>query len=595
MISESLHGSNRLIRKTILRMFPGSFAATLTINIALMVDTLLAGGLIGQQAIAAVAIGAPAIGIFQALTQTIVHGAAVEIAIHAGRGHQDQIRKTFSLGMVTAVILGLGFLLVCLGLADGLAMAFGGAGNPAVAAQAALYLRASSVCIVMGSVNTLLSKIFALYGYQKAVFLSAFVAMAGNVVFSTLYINLLPAELAIAGLGMGTWSGGFLAVVVALTVIKVKKIPVSFSLKGLQLKGIPSLFRHGIASSGNNLADGMVSGVVNNIIVTGFGGDTLALSVYTAVKGVVTFAMASVQGTVLSAAPLFGILFGARDKNGIYRTVRESLKVGMLAWVCWSAVIYALSPLLAGFYGMQGNSYFFPGLLLSLLLLPLRLIVNTMAQLFESTGKTGMGMLYSIIPDSLIYPLVLAALLPPLGYTGIWIAYGANAVPFLAVLYLLFSARHKTFRLSMDRLLCLDRSIRDHVPMLDISIRSSNTDVTGISRQVHEFLLEQKASGRTAYMTALCLEELAADFVAHTLLSGEKTGEQTLMDIKVYSEEDTLDIIIRNAAKPYNPLVFELDENTFAKAGVKLAQKLSRRIDYNYVYKLNIVHIVVDK
>ena len=204
-------------------------------------------------------------------------------------------------------------------------------------------------------------------------------------------------------------------------------------------------------------------------------------------------------------------------------------------------------------------------------------------------------MLYSIIPDSLIYPLMLAALLPSLGYTGIWLAYGANAVPFMVGLYLLRSARHKTFRLSMDRLLCLDRSIRDHVPMLDISIRTSNTDVTGISRQVHEFLLEQKASGRTAYMTALCLEELATDFVAHTLLSGEKTGEQTLMDIKVYSEEDTLDIVIRNAAKPYNPLVFELDENTFAKAGVKLAQKLSRSITYNYVYKMNIVHIVVDK
>ena len=65
MIAQSLHGNNRLIRKTIWRMYPSSFAANLTVNIALMVDTLLAGFLLGQQAIAAVAIGLPAIGIFR--------------------------------------------------------------------------------------------------------------------------------------------------------------------------------------------------------------------------------------------------------------------------------------------------------------------------------------------------------------------------------------------------------------------------------------------------------------------------------------------------------------------------------------------------
>lgn len=81
MITAPLHENNRLIRKTIVRMFPSSFAANLTISIALMVDTLLAGALLGQQAIAAVAIGLPAIGIFQALTQTIVSGAAVKLTI----------------------------------------------------------------------------------------------------------------------------------------------------------------------------------------------------------------------------------------------------------------------------------------------------------------------------------------------------------------------------------------------------------------------------------------------------------------------------------------------------------------------------------
>ena len=56
MLSPSMTKNNRLIRKTIAKMYPSSFAFVLTGGIALMVDTLLAGKLLGEQAIAAVAI-----------------------------------------------------------------------------------------------------------------------------------------------------------------------------------------------------------------------------------------------------------------------------------------------------------------------------------------------------------------------------------------------------------------------------------------------------------------------------------------------------------------------------------------------------------
>jgi len=595
MITASLHENNRLIRKTIVKMFPSSFAANLTISIALMVDTLLAGALLGQQAIAAVAIGLPAIGIFQALTQTLVSGAAVKLAVCAGRGDQRRLNKTYSIGMASTVVLGLLFIAVCLSLADSLTRIFGGAGNPAVAMQAALYLRASSVCILMGSLNNYLGRVLALYGYQKNVFISSFIAMAGNIVFSILYIRLLPAHLAIAGLGIGTWTGGMLACISSFLAVKSHKIPLRPRLKDANIKEIQEILRLGIPTSGNNLADGVVSGLINNIIVMGFGGDTAALSVYTAVKGVVSFAITAVLGTTTSTATLFGLLYGARDKNGFLRTFREGIWVGLTASVVWCGVIVTALPLLERFYGMADNPYFRSGVYCCLLFVPLCLITRLMIQVFETTGKTAMGLLYSIVPDSVIYPIMLAILLPVLGYNGIWLAYSANVLPFGIALYLVRSLKNRTVRLTPERMLCLDESIRDNVPMMDISIRSSNTDVTGISRQVHEFLERENVSKRTAYMTALCLEELAADFVSHTQLENSKNAERTIMDIKLFSDPDTLRVVIRNAAAAYNPLNFELDDTTFSKVGVKLAQKVARKIDYSYVYKMNIVTIDVDK
>ena len=260
----------------------------------------------------------------------------------------------------------------------------------------------------------------------------------------------------------------------------------------------------------------------------------------------------------------------------------------------WGGIIYLLLPLLAQFYGMEANPYFRTGVIVGLVCLLLLLVMFVFTQAFESTEKAGMGLLYSCVPDSVIYPVMLALLLPVMGHNAIWIAFKLNALPFLLVLYLIRSIRQKNPRLSMDRLLMLDESIRDHVPMLDISIRADNTDVTGISSQIHRFLLEENASERTAYRTALCLEELAADFVAHTMQEGGKAAERDIMDIKLFADGDVLQIIIRNIASRYNPLNFELDDQTFAKVGVKMVQKIARRIDYNYVYRMSIVTIELE-
>ena len=117
-------------------------------------------------------------------------------------------------------------------------------------------------------------------------------------------------------------------------------------MKDFDGKALVRIFRVGIPSSGNSLADAVAAGLVNNIIVTGFGGDTTALSVYTAVKAVDTFGKAAAQSAATSAAPLYGILYGSRDKNGVVRAMRESVKVGVAAVVVWCALLFTMVPAL---------------------------------------------------------------------------------------------------------------------------------------------------------------------------------------------------------------------------------------------------------
>lgn len=593
MIASNLHGSNRLIQKSITRVFPACFAATLAASVSLMMDSLLAGSLIGALSIAAVAIGNPVINILKALVQTISCGAAVQITVNTGRGDQKEINRAYSMGVFGTLALGVVAMLVCLTAAAPLVQLFGGAADAEAARQAALYIVTCSVSIVFSSVNYYMGKVLAVYGCQKQVFLNALVSVAGNLVFSVLFVKLLPTEYGIAGLGIGTSIATVICCFVSFTIVRVKKLPLRLSLKELRVKDAAEAIRLGVPSSGNNLADGIVSGIVNNIILAGFGGATTPLAVYTAVKAVFSFAQATCVGTAMATGPLFGLLYGARDKTGLCRTLREGYKVGLIFTVGWCAALAALLPLFARFYGMEGNGVMRTGVLVCMAFSPVLLALRIMTQLFESTGKVTMGIAYSVIPDSVIYPLMLLVLMPRLGYTGIWLSLGGNGILFLLLMYLVRSLKNRTTKMSLDRMLCLDETIRDNVPKLDISIMATTEDTTAFLEQVHGFLKQEQVSERCAYITALCLEELAVDFVEHTQERQSKKGE--IVDIKLFSDEDTLRLVIRNASTPYDPLQFDREAENEHKIGIKLAQEFAQRIDYTYVFSLNIVTIDIAK
>lgn len=597
MKNNHLLSSNRLIRKSVMRMFPVCFAASICGTMSLLVDSLLAGSMISQLAIAAVAIGNPVTGVFRALIQSFSSGASARLTIQIGRGNREGSNRAYSLGLIATLTSGIFFVLLTLATADLLVLLFGGSTNVEAASLAALYLRSCSPMIVGSALNLYLMNVLNIYGFQRETFFISVCGAVSNTLLSILFVKMLPAAYAIAGLGLGTTAGSLLQSLLCLLMIRIRRVPQKLKFYRFKFAELLDLLKLGFPTCSNNLVDGLITAAVNNIILAGFKGNAIALSVYAAVKGVFGFAQVPAATTVLSSPPLLGLLYGARDKNGIKRTLRETYKIALLFSVIWCGMLIALLPVLLKFYGIAGNPTLSAtvrgGVFTTMLFIPVVLLLRIMTTLFESTEKFSMALAYSIIPDSVIYPLLLMALLPILQYTGIWLAFGANGIVFLIALYLLRSLKNKTLRMNTDRILCLDESVRDNVPRMDISIRSISEDVSAISTQAHRFLIDEGASERTAYMASLCMEELAADFAAHS--SEKKHGDQEIMDVKLFSDADRIRIIIRNADKPYNPLDFDLDDTTFAKVGVKMAQKVAQRIEYAYVYRLNIITIDLAK
>ena len=308
------------------------------------------------------------------------------------------------------------------------------------------------------------------------------------------------------------------------------------------------------------------------------------------------------MATGTATGPLFGLFYGARDKQGLKKTIGSGLAIGIISTVVWAGVCVAALPLLLKVFMRNAadienaEQLIRQGIYIMLIFVPFRTCAVTLGHFYEATERFKQSLAISIIPDSLIYPVLLAILLPNLGYTGLWLAQGGNALVFFILMYLIHAVMKKTLKMPADDILQFDRKVEEAVPMLDVSIGYNNIGVTGISERIHRFMLKEYGTERTAYLTALCLEELMADFVAHSQITEEKIrGGGAFTDVKLFSDEDAFRIIIRNAARQYDPLDFEYDDESFSKIGIKMAREFADRIDYCYVYRMNIVTIYVAK
>lgn len=226
---------------------------------------------------------------------------------------------------------------------------------------------------------------------------------------------------------------------------------------------------------------------------------------------------------------------------------------------------------------------------------PLYMIQCTMNGFFECTEQTIMSMAFAIVPEALLYPMIMVLLAKPLGPMAIWIGMGMSIVPLILVIYLFFAWKYRTFRVPLDKLLLLEEEITEHLPSIDMSISANEREVTDISEKIQNFFRDQGVSEQTAYMSALCAEEIAADYITHRNNSPGRKNRYSMMDLKTFCDEERIEIIIRNYDQPYNPLDFELDPEDFSKIGIYMMQKQAKNINYIYAFHLNVVTVTLDK
>ena len=297
-----------------------------------------------------------------------------------------------------------------------------------------------------------------------------------------------------------------------------------------------------------------------------------------------------------------GVRYSCGDKSGLKQIAFEGLKRAMLYTVAWVLVIFALTPLLMRLYLGAGASIanalpiVAGGVAITLVFAPCYSVIYVLSGFYDTTDSLHRSIIFSVLPDSIIMPVMVIALLPIFGYVGIWLALGGSTLIFLIAMLLTLGLREKRILPGGDNLLHLGEGRCAQYPAVDAVLRYSDEDISVLSSQIQKFLQEENASSKISYLTALCVDELATDIVAHCRDEATvRKPDGSMIELKIISEADCFRIILVNTAKPYNPLDFEYSNEDFSKVGLMMVQRIAKKIDYNYLYKANMIMIQIGK
>lgn len=587
--------NSKLLRRNMIVMLPACFSLSMVYVLMLMIDSLLAGRFTGTTGLAAVSIGAPAYLIFLSFLNAVMHGTELRMTWRLGRNDKPGLQRAFAGGVYFTAILGIAISIFVFLMARPLVMAFGGSKSSAeIVVLATLYVRCCAWCICIQGFGGVFRSLLSVTGYQKDRMITNMTNVISNIILSIVFIRMLPDPIKLMGLGLGSACAALLDSIVAFILYKKHKFGLSLKPVFLNFSEIMDTMKSGCPSSLDNILDCLVTSVINRLVLGTFGSDGVMLSMVTVINNIRKFGRMPIQCMGYAASPLFGISYAARDKSSLIDSLKESIKLGLVITVIWEVIIYAISPVLLGIFNMGGNAIVQRGTVIVLISMPIMLIVYLLTSFFESTMRFGLSIYMAAVPDSLVYPILVALLIPTLKSDGIWFAMALNGIIVLVFSYLIMMLISRKVKVPAEKLLFLDSSIKNANSECEMTFHNTIEEAVGLSEKVSEFYKNKNVSERIQTVSALVVEEIAVDMIKHPGIEEKRAGKR-VMDVKLYEDEENVQIMIRNIAPFYNPLANSDDMDNENKNGIRLAQTLAKEISYTYVYKMNIVNIVLKK
>ncbi len=467
----------------------------LVLVVLILSDSVVAGVVLGEDAVAAICLVTPAYSMAAFWACLFSMGVPIIYNRAMGAFDKEKADRCFSFGLLMAVVVGLLLFVVSELFGDDYLSLYGA--SPVVFSAAKEYFFWYKYTFLFLPIFTLMNAMVLADGDENLSMASGMVQVIGNIVCSICFANLIGIE----GIGLGSFVGTFLSTLVTFAHLFRKgnslKLGFYFSFQWLV-----DVTKYSVVGAGAFLFLACYTAAMNGFITFAYGPEMLVL-------GAIVLFVKEVQvlfdGVGEAFSPMMNIYMGEESYDGVKKCYRLALKVVVVEGFLLILLIFFLAPVIVNLYDItnpKAFSYAKEGMRIESLGLVFVGLLHLLGSYYLLAEKIKLGFAISALRDVIVPIPVSVVLGSVFGIYGLFVGVAVSPVLVyvLSVLYVRLKYGWNNYPLLIDAKL---RGFRHQFYEFMLSPES----IIGVQMQVENFLEENNIEKSVIAKVSFLIEE----------------------------------------------------------------------------------------
>ena len=575
-----------MIRKLIRQMLSAQIFSALAVSLCLLVDNIMIGRFLKEQAMAAYILANPLLLSIGAIGTLLSAGIQVACGKSLGSGSREETDAGYSSALTITAGVSLLFMAVVLLLSGFLARAMGAGADGELHEMTKGYLRGFSIG-APGCMGALVMVPFLQMAGQSTLLIVGVLAMTVTDIALAL-LNVLVFHGGMFGMGLASSLSYYVVIAIVGVYFLSKKCVFRFSFRLVTLRKIAELIGSGIPAC-FNMASSIILVFLLNRILRATGGQT-ALAAYAAITALGNAANCVTTGIGGVSLTLSGIFFHEEDRTGLRTLVRTLCQYGAVLGLGMAALLVVFAPALVSLFIPDADSTQ-RAAVLGLRLFAAGMIPcclnNALKYVWQGTGRVFLTVLVSLLEGAFFPVLAAFAFSRFMGTTGVWLYFIAGETVTLLFIGLLTAAiaRKQPWKDGAVLLLKEDFGVAPDC-LLEMDIHSMQ-EVAEAAEKAGRFCLRHGQNAKVSNHIALCVEEMAANTIEHGFAMDRKHHD---LSVRLLKKEEDLVLRFRDDCGAFDPVQYIPKDDEDA-LGIRLILAFAKEARYTYALNLNNVCI----
>ncbi len=578
-----------LINNSFQRYLVPSILAILGGNISFMIDHVIAGRVLGSNALAAMSMVNPLFFLLTTIGTLICVGASTLASISIGREDKKTANKLFTLTTILVLVLGgllsiAGFILIepiVNIMSDGKEL-------HNMVYEYCRGLIPGSICIMAVYIPL---NFFRIEG-RGHLGMIMFLIMAGlDIALDILFTVVM--GMGMFGLALATVLSSLIAVMIMFPFLFIKGGGYRFVSIGKSIRLINGIVIAGSPPALNNFYT-VIRTFILNILILSIGGP-VAVASFAFINSVNTLAQAVVSGISQTVSPLVGVFYGEHDVLSIKKIFKLAVKFGIASMVVFSILVSIFSKqicLLFGLTSAEQQSIAIPALIICSISLVGAMVNNIFIYYYMTMGRTNIANRITLC-RGLVFIILAAVILSQIvGIYGIWISFSVSEL--LTLVIIIMTAKQTLLKeKDLRGVLLLDYRDVAEGRFISFSVDTKVEAVMDSSDKISEFCETCDLNPKQSMVISLAIEEILLLMLQH-IFEGKSNDS---IDVRIFVRNDIITMRFRCGGRKFNPLEYYKSAMENAQGfedidmgesmGLRLISKMAKKVDYTTSLGLN--------